>query len=184
MLSLVTDATVEPVTLAEMKTFMKVDLTDEEDVITSLIASARKKLETWAGIGMTSKTFDYYLDEFADVIEIPLPPLQSVDAFVYNDSSYDETAVTSTLYTTFTYSGITRGEIIKKDTGAYPTSTAPKNKVRIRFTNGFGALASDVPDDLKTAIKLTVAHWFENRESQAIPPEALAIMRNYKVYNV
>jgi uncharacterized phiE125 gp8 family phage protein len=183
-ISLVTDATVQPVTLSEMKTFMKVDLTDEEDLITSLIVSARDSLEKFAGVGMTTKIYDYYIQSLEDVISIPLPPLQSIDNFVYNDSSYSETEIDSSNYKVFAYKNNLKSEIVKLNTGTYPTSSATYNPYRIRFSNGYGDTANDVPEGMKTAIKLTVSHWFENRESQAIPPEAKSIMRMFKVYNL
>jgi len=183
MLNLVTDASIEPVTLSEMKTFMKVDLTDEESLIEALIISARLSIENYCGIGLITKTYDYIFDDVADVIKIPLPPLQSVDTFVYNDEDYDETEISSSYYKVFSYNK-NKGEVILKPNYEYSDAQVGVRGYRIRFNNGYGDNASDVPNLLKTALKLTVAHWFENRESQDIPNEAKRLLQQYKVYNI
>jgi hypothetical protein len=51
---------------------------------------------------------------------------------------------------------------------------------KIRFTAGYGA-AVDVPEDMKLALKMAVAHWHENRESQEMPPEARRLLDSYRV---
>lgn len=183
MLELVTDASVEPVTLSEMKDFMKVDLTDEEDMITSMIESARVSIEKYCGIGLITKTYDYYFDKAEDVIKIPLPPLQSVTTFVYNNLSYTETEISSSNYKVFTFDN-NKGEVVKLPSYTYVTAVPDYRPFRIRFVNGFGDTASDVPDILKLALKLTVAHWFENRQSQEMPNEAKRLMQQYKTYRI
>jgi len=183
MLELVTDASVEPVTLAEMKDFMKVDLTDEEDIITSLIKSARISIEKYCGIGLISKTYDYYFDKAEDVIKIPLPPLQSITTFAYNDTTYTETEISSSYYKVFTFDN-NKGEVIKLQTFTYPSNIPDYRAFRIRFVNGYGATANTVPETLKQALKLTVSHWFENRESQELPSEAIRLLQQFKIYKI
>lgn len=183
MLSLVTDASVEPVTLADMKEFMKVDLSDENDIITSMIKSARISIENYCGIGLTTKTYDYYFDEVSDVIKLPLPPLQSVTTFVYNDLTYSETEISSDYYKVFSFDR-NEGEIIKLPTYTYPSDIPSYRAFRVRFVNGYGDDATDVPSTIVEALKLTVSHWFENRESQSLPPEAIRLIQQYKVYKI
>jgi uncharacterized phiE125 gp8 family phage protein len=185
IIDLVTDTATEPVTLAEMKEFLKEDLTDEEDTITSLIASARKRIEDYCNITMCTKVYDMTLDGFEDRIKIPLPPCQSIDAFVYNSLTYSETAVSATKYTTFIYNSLRKSEIIKYPEQTYSDYQVPDiNAIRVRFTAGYGDNASDVPDILKTAIKITVAHWFENREGVTLPPLVKNLIGNYRVMKV
>lgn len=182
--SLVTDSSVEPVSLADMKEFGKIDLTDEETTISSFIKSARVKIEEYCGIAMITKTYDFYFDEADDLIKLPFPPLQSVTTFVYNDLDYSETEITSTKYKVFSFTR-RKGEVCKLPEKTYVDESIPSyNAFRIRSVHGFGDAASDVPEDLKTAIKLTALHWHENRESQELPPEAMNIARNYKVFKV
>lgn len=183
MLSLVTDASIEPVSLADMKEFMKVDLSDENDIITSMIKSARISIENYCGIGLITKTYDYYFDEASDVIKIPLPPLQSVTTFVYNNTSYSETEISSSNYKVFTFDRF-EGEIIKLPTYTYPSDIPSYRAFRIRYVNGYGDVATDVPSTILEALKLTVSHWFENRESQELPPEAIRLIQQYKQYRV
>jgi uncharacterized phiE125 gp8 family phage protein len=180
-LSLVTDTVTEPITLDEMKLFLKVDTTDEDLLITSLISSARKAVEDYCNITMCTKVYDYYLDNFTDTIELPMPPCKTVDAFTCSNLSYVESTIPSTKYKTFIFNGLRRSEVIKYPATSYDYEIPPTNGIRIRFTAGYGATASTVPDALKTVVKLVVSHWFENRNSSDIPQIAKTIAKQFKV---
>lgn len=60
------------------------------------------------------------------------------------------------------------GQIVPIDTYVWPVVQAQRpNAVQIAFTAGYGATAASVPDAAKSAIKMLVAGWYENRESVA-----------------
>ena len=75
----------EPITLAQAKNYLKVDFDDDNDLITSLIASARVRLEKYAGVAMSARTLQVvaYVDEF---IELPYAPLNNITKVKYWDS--------------------------------------------------------------------------------------------------
>jgi uncharacterized phiE125 gp8 family phage protein len=43
------------------------------------------------------------------------------------------------------------------------------NGIEIRLRSGFGPAASDVPDELRQAIRSLAAHWYENRKASSEP---------------
>lgn len=69
---------IEPITLAEARLHLRVDSTDEDTLITSLIAAAREDCEAFQNRKYLTQTWEYWLDSFpsTDFIEIPNPPLQ------------------------------------------------------------------------------------------------------------
>ena len=201
-LKIITAPTVEPVTLAEAKLFAKVDLTDDDALITALIVAARQKAESYTRRAFVTQTWEWMIDgapglasdDMDDLprgwpwtltypghgyLAVPRPPLISVVSVKYYDLSDAETLWASSNYVVDIHSE--PGRILLASSKTWPSSLRPYNSMVIRFTAGYGATAADVPDAIKTAIKLIVAHWYQNRESEEIPPEARRILDAYRV---
>lgn len=49
------------------------------------------------------------------------------------------------------------------------------NGVAVTVTAGFGAAAADVPEPLRLAIRLMIAHWYEHRGNGEAPPPPLTV---------
>lgn len=68
-------------------------------------------------------------------------------------------------------------------TGA-PEPGKPRHGISIALRAGHGATPEAVPAPLKLAIRILVAHWFENRGDvigeQILPPEALALVAPFQ----
>ena len=79
-LTLLTPPAAEPVTLAEAKAHLKVDTTADDALISSLITGARARAEWHSGRAFVTQSWTLWLDAWPQngLIEIPLPPLQSV----------------------------------------------------------------------------------------------------------
>jgi uncharacterized phiE125 gp8 family phage protein len=201
-LKLVTAPTVEPVTLAEAKLFAKVDLADDDALISALIVAARQKAEAYTRRAFVTQTWELFIDGVPGLasddidnlprgwpwtltypgygyIALPRPPLISVTSVKYYSLSDAETPWASSNYVVDTHSE--PGRIMLASSKTWPSSLRPYNSILVRFVAGYGATAADVPDAIKTGIKLVVAHWYENRESEEIPPEARRILDAYKV---
>ena len=87
-LELVTAPTIEPVTLAEAKTHLRVDGADEETLISGLIKTAREWCEGYQNRAFIMQTWRLYLDEWPEeYIRVPRPPLASVTSIKYTDSA-------------------------------------------------------------------------------------------------
>lgn len=163
--SLVTDAAIEPVSVAEVKNHLRVTDSTEDSLIAALIISARKIVEQFTRRALINQTYRLYLDQFPyiNAIELPFPPLVSVSYVKY----YDQDGVLQTLpaldYQTDNRS--TPGLIALTEDGAWPLTEGDKvNAVEIEFIAGYGATASAVPFPLRLAITHLAAHWFEHRE--------------------
>ena len=77
----------EPVTLAEAKAFLRVDVTAEDAFITTLITAARLHVEGTTGRALISQTWRVGLDCWPESREVVLPiaPLISISAITVFD---------------------------------------------------------------------------------------------------
>ena len=162
-LKLVTAATEEPVTLQDVREFLKVEVTDDDTLIISLIKTARRHAETFTRRAFITQTWKLTLDKFpaSDVpLLIPRAPLQSVSSVKYIDTD----GVTQTLATSKYIVDIenTPGRISPAFGEVWPDTRSRIGAVTIEFVAGYGN-PSTVPEGLKTAIRLLVAHWYETR---------------------
>lgn len=166
-LSLVTAPAVEPITTAEAKAHLRVDSSDEDTRIGSLVTVAREYCEKVQQRAFVTQTWDLTLDEFPEdgksCIQIPYPPLQSITSVTYLAADGASTAWDSANYVVDTKNQ--PGKIALAPDALWPTTESGRiNAVTIRFVAGYGAAAA-VPERVKQAIYLLVGHWYANRES-------------------
>lgn len=79
-LNLKTAPTVEPISLDEAKLHLKIDGSDDNTLISALIETARKLVESETKRGFITQTWQMYLDSVPAEIRIPKPPLQSIES--------------------------------------------------------------------------------------------------------
>lgn len=166
-LALVTDASTEPITTAEAKTHLRVDSSDDDTYIDTLVKSARRWIENTRGMGLITQTWDGSLDAFPydGPLVIPKYPLVSVSSVTY----YDEDLSASTVFSSSKYQVDTAKRpprIYLKNGESWPTdSLRLSSGVVVRFVAGYAA-ASAVPADIKHAIKLLVGQMYAHREPE------------------
>ncbi len=139
------------------------DSTDDT-YITKLIKTARIAVEKYTNYKMITQTWELFLDRFPweDFIEIPTPPLQTGVTVNYYDTDESGTTFATSNYHEDLYGE--PGKIVLAYGDSWPSTTLRTvNGVVIQFKCGFG-LAADVAEDYKTAIKMTLAEMYENRE--------------------
>lgn len=182
----IVDPTVEPVTAAELRTYVRADLgtlTNEEADL--YIAQARSFLEETTGLAFVSQkwrlTYDSwpgYIEPWWDgvrempvtelargtprALELPRYPLISVtDVKVYDEAS-TETAVN--IAQTFDIDIEQRpGRLGLKFGETWPLATRPTNAVLIEYTAGFGTTAAEVPPTLRAAVLHLAAYLYDHR---------------------
>lgn len=63
----------EPLTLATVKEYLKVDFSDEDTLITNLITGVREKIEEFTGLSLVEKTIEYFEDDYDSEVLLPYP---------------------------------------------------------------------------------------------------------------
>lgn len=141
--------------------------TAEDDLLlASLIKAGRRLVEGYSWRALITQTWTGFLEQFPECskIEVPLGQLQTVNSFKYKDSAgVSHTLVENTDYIVDLDSD--PGEISLPYLGMWPAATLwPVNPIEIEFECGYGDAGSDVEEVLRLAIKVYVAHYYENRE--------------------
>lgn len=161
----------EPVTLTEAKAHLRVDISDDDDLIAAQIMAARHYVEQWTGRKLVEQTLETRLDCFpiARPITLPCGPVRSITSVDYIDADGALQTWAPSQYQADTVSLLAR---IKPAYGkTYPvTRVGDLGAVRITYVAGY-APSSDSPTDYaenvpplaKSAIKLLLTALYENR---------------------
>lgn len=165
-LTLISPPDVEPFTVDEAKLHLRVDGTDEDTLITSLIVAARRLAEHELGRVLITQTWELAMDEFpADEIELPMAGLLGITSIKYLDAANVEQTVSSADYTLD--AAVTPGLVRLAVGASWPATYAVANAVRVRFTAGYGAAGTDVPANVVAYIKLQLGALYRHREAFA-----------------
>jgi uncharacterized phiE125 gp8 family phage protein len=184
---LLTGPAAEPLTLADVKNFLRVEHDADDDLIAALIAAARIQIETDTHRALMTQTWRLVFDHWArhGQIDVRPAPLRSlVAARVYDSAGIAHTVdpqafVVDTASATLAFA---------------PWSLAQPGRafagIEIDVSVGFGD-ADDVPAPLRQAMRLLVAHWYENRriaanagEAATLPATVAALIAPYRMMSL
>jgi hypothetical protein len=182
-LTLYAAAAEEPVTAAEVKAQARIDLTDDDAMITTyLIPAARDYAETFLGRKLVTQTWDLTLDYFPSsanpiyfdwgvsyandtaTILLPNPPVSTITSITYTDTDGATQTLSASGYTLDTKSLVAR--LGPSYGNSWPSTYAVMNAVTVRFVCGYGAAAA-VPPAIRQAILILAADMYQNRETDA-----------------
>jgi uncharacterized phiE125 gp8 family phage protein len=170
----------EPITLADAKAWARIDddVDDIEDAkINGLILAARSWTENFLNRALITQTWDVYGDEFADPLEMPLAPMQSVTWVKYLDTDGALQTLSADTYDVDTVSFA--GAVRLAYGQAWPSIQPVANAVRVRIVAGYGG-PDDVPEPIRLALRMLVAHWYDTPGGE--PPSAVgSLLWPYRV---
>lgn len=151
---------VEPVTLAEVKAHLRLDSDSDDALLNGLIHAAREDVERMAGIALVEQRWRLVLDDWprAGRVAIPLHPVREILAITLYGPEGEASLLGASGYQTDADSRPARVQFL---TG--PETLRAMNGIEIDFSAGFGEAATDVPELLRRAVVLLVAHWYEFR---------------------
>ena len=171
---LLTPPAVEPVTLADAKQFLRVEHDDDDDVIAALIAAARVHVEAKTRRALISQTWRLTRDVWpaAGLLPILPVPLRQVTAIgVYRDDGMLQMLDVDAFHINAT----SAPAILAFERGALPTPGRICGGIEIDIEVGYGGDPDNVPAPLRQAIRLLVAHWYENRSIIAASGEVASM---------
>jgi uncharacterized phiE125 gp8 family phage protein len=170
----ITPPTVEPVTLAEVKAWARIDDTTDatanaaaDALLSSLITAAREEAEQIMGRSILGQTLELTLDRFprwGRCVELPRPPLVEVVSVSYFDAAGLDIVMDEAAYVLPNLSDAIPPSIYPAPGGFWPDAFRRPDAVRIRYTAGWTS-AAGVPENVKAWIKIRVATLWANRES-------------------
>lgn len=163
----------------EAKLQIKSHTTADDDLIDGWILAAGAYFYGETGRLAIREQLQYFLDQppVANKIQLPCPPLVSVDAVEYRNSdgewvSFDNgDSPTTYPWEVQTSSGIyaPRGWLQLKDGYTWPTVLAVPNAFRITFTAGYADDESGVPELVKSILRQFVGDMDRYRTNSFVP---------------
>ncbi len=182
---LLTGPATEPLSLDEAKIFLRVEHNVDDPLIAALIAAARLHVEAQAQAALITQSWRFTRDGWPCDGRLPVRPgpLQTlVAARVFDVQGHAQALDT---------------QAFVPDPGASTLSFIPwalplpgriAAGIELDVTVGFGDAASDVPEPLRQAIRLLVAHWYENRglladtgQTAVLPTTVAALIAPYRM---
>lgn len=191
-----TEPPIEPITLAEAKKHLRVDIVDEDSYISGLIVVARQAAELFTGRALITQTWKFHVDCFplpGTCLEIPFPPLQLIESINYipgNSSlggfglgfgtGFDtlRKTLSDTIYTVD--SNAEMGTVTLAYDQTWPTIRNVKNAVQIQFIAGYGNDADDIPEGIRHGMKMLLGHLYERRETTMVGVPIVAVPQAYE----
>jgi uncharacterized phiE125 gp8 family phage protein len=174
----------EPVTLADARLHCRVEISDDDALISALITAAREYCEKEVRRAFITRSYQLRMTRFPysvpiayypfytlermpnqlfGTIELPRPPLISVDAVKYIDANGTLQTLDPTLYQVES-GGVCQGLITPAYGLLFPVTRYEMGAVQVNFTAGYSD-PTQIPSSLKAAMKLCIGHWYRNREA-------------------
>lgn len=163
---LITPPATFPVTLLEAKAQCRVDGDHEDVLIDRLVAAATARAQRFLRRRLIDQVVDVRVSRFARVFPIPLAPVIEVESLRYIDPDGDEQVWDGTL----TLVGSHAPSVALS--GDFPATAVRPDAVRVRLRAGYGADPQDVPDDIRHAVLMLIAHFYEHREAVVVGTSA------------
>lgn len=193
------------ISLADMKSYLRVDTTSEDALINDLIDVATDMIKQYTRRAIITETLELILDRpsnsgadeldrlgdgvhnttrqsaqgWTNEVDLPFIPIQSITSIKTYDTTNAESAMTSTDYE---LDG--DGGRIYLDTGiSWPSSLRDREAMKIRYVAGYGSSPQDIPPAIRQALRMLVAHMYECRTSCDMPADCKKLLEPFKLYD-
>lgn len=193
--ALIIGPSLDPVSLAEAKAHLRVDIADDDGLIAGYILAARVHVEQHLNRVLIAQTWDYTLDYGwpsktwkCERVTLPLSPVMSVTSITYVASDGSSQTLDPSQY-----------KVVNLDTGetaivpaygaSWPSARREMGAVVVRFVAGYGTQPGGIPEPIRQAMLLLIGHWYENREAvnvgnivSELPLACSALLFPYRVF--
>ena len=183
----VTAPVATPISLAEAKLQARVDHDDDDALIQSLIGAAVDLLDGDGHLGraMITQTWAQWVSQSPGSVTLRIGPFIAVTALQYYDAAGvlqdgDETILEVRKSGDFV-------TVEPKDGLSWPGAQSRPDAIKITYTAGFGAAPENVPQGIRHAMLMLVAHWYRIREAAAeksmsdVPMAVDALINRHRV---
>lgn len=170
------------VSTADMKSFLRVTGSGDDDLIASYVTSATEAMKQYLRIGLLTETFVFRMDRFSDVdadaalmslgggvhdiarsavignpdrVDLPFGPLQSVTSVVTYDRANDASTFSSDNYQV----DLQGGRVYLNEGETWPAELRATNAVEITYIAGYGS--GNIPAPIVQAVKMYVSTLYD-----------------------
>lgn len=186
--------TVEPVTLDQAKSHLRVESDDDDALIATYIQAAREYVEQQTNRAVLQQTWRLSLDCFPQRLRCPVPPgvslgtscrirggillpkpaLIAVTSITYLDYTGSRQTLDPSMYSAD--AGLPA--MLAPAYGTYWPAAAPQpGSVQVTYTAGYGSTATAVPATVQLAVLVLTTQFYDNRDVVIVPgsPTALTV---------
>jgi uncharacterized phiE125 gp8 family phage protein len=165
----------EPMTTDELKLHLRVDHSNDDDLIAYLLRAAREYCEVLQGRAYIVRTYAMTFDNGwpVEIFSVPYPPLVSVSSITYLDADGDTQTLATTEYTVDTKTEPAR--IYEAYNKTWPTIRDVRNTITVTFIAGYAAKFTAATSDVCTVSGRTYTNgdkvrvWNSGGSSRALP---------------
>jgi uncharacterized phiE125 gp8 family phage protein len=185
---LISPPAIEPLSLADVKLWLRLDGADEDDLLQALIVSARLTIEAHIRRFCITQSWRLRFDAWPpsvsqsnSVLSLPVSPFQNVVAVRLFDAAGVASIIPPTNYGAPASPDCAR--IIFAS--APPTPGQSHDGIEIDLVVGYGDSALSVPEPLRRAMTMLVARWYEHRGDgdsgdTRLPSQVLALAAPFR----
>ena len=179
MLTQIQYPAIEPLSLADAKNYLRVEVSEDDDLINDLIVAARIECEHRTGRSFILQKWRLTLDSLGGSalsfggftpLQLPRSPLISIESINFVGQNGQNTVLD---LDNLVIAPGTPGLIAPRYGNFWPFTLPQISSVAIEYTAGFGPTPSDIPKNIIQAIRILTAHYYENRSENAEIPAAV-----------
>ena len=158
---LVTAPAVEPLTVVDTAAYLRLDGEEELGLVAALIRSARLTVEAASGCALIEQGWRVSLSAWSAgrPFRLPVTPLIAVERVRALAATGTAIDLAPAAY-----------RIDPADPPRLVVDAPAAERLEIDWRAGFGTAPETVPEPLRQAVRLLVAHWFENRGDAGARP--------------
>ena len=167
-----TPPALEPVTLTEAKAHLRVDSTDDDVYIATLITAAREWVEQYLDRTLVHTQwvmrFDKFPPDSLQDIELPRPPMVASGTATAVTLTYTAENGTTVAYSSNTFRvdrASTPGAVKALYGQTWPPHLQDDNSIAVTWWAGYGANGPSVPAAIRHAMLMLLGTWYERRAS-------------------
>ncbi len=174
----------EPLTRAEAKLFLRIVHDDEDALVDALVAAARRVVEAKTGRVLLTQTWRFSRDTWpaSGVIAAPVSPIAAIVSATVTTANGTLVPVPVGV---LTLARERAPSLIHVKATQVPAPGVAHGGIVLTVTAGYGAVPADLPGDLVQAVRLVLAHFYENRSGAGdvmqLPPAVDALLAPYRV---
>ncbi len=171
---------IEPVTLAAAKAHLRVEITDDDNLIGALITAARVLVEIATRRVLITQRWRLTYDRWPPdgLVELRMTPIQSVDAAMIYDGNGNATSLNPTSYQ------VDLASVPARLMLTVPIETVQPGRpiagIEIDVTAGYGLSGLQVPQPLQLAMMMLVARWYETRDGTSVGTVPASIQQGFE----
>lgn len=162
----------EPVGVEDVKAQLRIAQDSEDGFLAALIKAAREVVEAETGLALIAQSWRLTRDRWpwSGFVSLSRTPVTTVTSVTAYGSEGEASLIDPATY---------QADLSSRPARLYfadrPEPLRVMNGIEIDFTAGFGATADAVPERLKRAVLLLVAHWYEFRAAFGAADQPVSI---------